>query len=91
MALVAVLLLGLGYMVWPFIVGGGQMESFCNALKIGSSGSEIRKAVSDRGYRIALGKEPKGLIHDTRSFGRFTCEVHFKDDRLVSARYFQNN
>lgn len=85
------LLAGLGYMMWPFIVGGGQMEAFCNSLKSGATIDVVKKAVSDRGYRIALGKEPQGFIHDPRSFGRFICEVHFEGGHLNSATYIYND
>lgn len=78
--------------VWPFIVGGSHMESFCRSLTPGLSVSELNALVSGKGYRMtAVSNEQRAIIHDTRSMGRFLCEVEFREGRLVSAKYRFND
>jgi hypothetical protein len=78
--------------VWPFLVGGGRMESFCLSLETGTPISRVRDVVQQKQYRVAYSdKTGQAIIHDPRSFGRFVCEVQFKDERLVSARYQDND
>jgi hypothetical protein len=36
-------------------------------------------------------QEGRAFIHDSASFGRFICEVQFNQERLVSARYLDND
>jgi hypothetical protein len=85
------LLAGFAYLIYPFIAGRSQMQGFCAGLKIGATQKEIERAVSDRGYRVIFEKEQFGFVHDTRSFGRFLCEVKLSDGRLASAIYVDND
>jgi hypothetical protein len=85
------LLAGFGYAIYPFIAGGSQMQDFCGGLEIGATRQEIERAVLDRGYRVTFGKEQVGFVHDTRSFGRFLCEVKLSDGSLASAIYIAND
>lgn len=86
------LLLGfIGYTVWPFLAGPGQMSSFCQTLTMGSSLDEIQKKVANHGYRLRIDEKGAGPIVDMRSMGRFICHVEFSQGRLTSARYLHND
>src|SRR5262245_36690020 len=86
-----ILLAGLVYWLYPFIAGERNMRAFCGGLSFGLSQQDVEKAASDAGYRLTMGKEQSGFVHDQRAFGRFICEVKFADGRLTSARYFNND
>jgi hypothetical protein len=78
--------------VWPFVVGGSNMQAFCRALTKDATISQVRDIVQQNGYRMTPpDKVGRIFIHDPRSFGRFICDAQFKDGRLVSARYSQND
>lgn len=78
--------------VWPFIVGGSHMESFCHSLTAGIPVAELDKLVAEKGYRLtAVSKEQRAFVHDSRSMGRFLCEVEFRDGRLATAKYTFND
>lgn len=86
------LLLGfIGYTVWPFLAGPGQMSGFCQSLTIGSSLAEIQGQVAHRGYRLRIDEKGVGPIVDPRSMGRFVCHVEFIQGRLTVARYLHND
>jgi hypothetical protein len=80
------------YYGWALIVGGSRMESFCRSLTNGLSFKEVEKLAIPKGYRMMrLSKEQKALIHEPRSMGRFLCDLEFRDDKLISAKYFHND
>lgn len=89
----ALLLGGLFYIgVWPFIVGGRNMQAFCASLAKDTPAAQVRDTVQRKRYRMtAPNKDGSALIHDPSSFGRFICEVRFKDERLLAARYLQKD
>lgn len=80
-------LFAIGYGFWPFIIGSQQMEDFCKLLVLGSSANEVEKQVVEHGYRITPNIDGRRIVHETRSFGRFTCFVEFEKDKLVSSKY----
>ena len=78
--------------LWPFIVGGSRMESFCSSLPNGLSVSEIASLTAKKGYRMGhLSKEQRALVHEPRSMGRFLCVLDFREERLVSTKYVLND
>lgn len=78
--------------VWPFIVGGSHMETFCRSLTAELSVAELDKLVAEKGYRITtMPKEQRAIIHDSRSMGRFLCEVEFREGRLTMAKSTYND
>ena len=90
----SLLLLGLLiYVIWPFIVGGGQMSNFCKALGlgIGATQSDVQQLVNERGYKLYVNEQGAGIISDPRSMGRFICETQFSQGRLTSAHYRYND
>ncbi len=90
----AVLLLGTFFYVavWPFVVGESNMRAFCVSMEKGAQVSRVRDMVEQKRYRITSpDKAGLALVHDPGSFGRYICEVRFREDRLESARYRQND
>ena len=80
------------YGLWPFIVGGSRMESFCSSLSKGLSVTEVASLAAQKGHRLSrLSKEQRALVHEPRSMGRFLCDLEFREERLVSAKYVLND
>lgn len=85
------LLAGLGWFLWPFIAGPRQMQSFCSSLAVGSSAAQVQAQAAQQGYRVSSLIEGRAFVHDPRSFGRFTCDLRFGPDGLVSSVYSFND
>lgn len=78
--------------VWPFIVGESNMQTFCKSLTKDMPISQVRDIVQQNQYRFTSpDRAGRSLVHDPRSFGRFICEVQFKEERVASARYQRND
>lgn len=84
------LLAGLGYMFWPFVVGRAQMQHFCSTLPMSASVSQVQALVAARGYKVSSIINGEAFVHDSRSMGRFNCVLHFDGKGLVSASYADN-
>lgn len=85
------LLAGLGWVVWPFIASPSQIESFCNSLAMGTSIEQVKAQAAQHGYRVSSLIEGRAFVHEPRSFGRFTCDVQFGPNGLVSSAYSFND
>lgn len=85
------LLAGLGWVVWPFIASPSQMESFCSSLAAGTSFAQVQAQAAQQGYRVSSLVEGRAFVHESRSFGRFTCNLQFGSDGLVSSVYSFND
>ncbi len=68
------------------------METLCRSLAKDILLSQVRDRVQQNGYRMTPPDQAgHAYIHDPRSFGRFVCEVQFKEEHLASARYQLND
>ena len=68
------------------------MKSFCTSLPNGLSIAQVESLAAQNGYRLSrLSKEQRALVHEPRSMGRFICDVEFREERLVSAKYVLND
>lgn len=85
------LLAGLGWIIWPFMASPGQMRSFCSSLAAGNSVEQVQAQAAQHGYRVSSLIEGRAFIHEPRSFGRFTCDLQFGSDGLVSSVYLLND
>lgn len=85
------LLAGLGWVVWPFIASPGQMQSFCSSLAVGTSVAQVQAQAAQQGYRVSSLAEGRAFVHEPRSFGRFTCDLRFGPNGLVSSVYSFND
>ena len=55
------------------------METFCRSLTAGLSAADLDKLVAEEGYRLtAIPIEQRAIVHDSRSMGRFVCDVEFR-------------
>jgi hypothetical protein len=90
--LAGLFLLGIfGYIVYPFIVGDRNMESFCTTIRAGELMSVVSARATDAGYsnRVLEGQN-KVLIIDSGAMGRYICEVSLSDDKVISTNYVPN-
>lgn len=88
----AFVLLGfVGYTIWPFLAGPGQMKTFCNTLTIGASLDDVQREVAQHGYQLRIDGNGSAPIFDSRSMARFICHVEFSQGRLTAARYVYND
>lgn len=85
------LLAGLGWVMWPFLVGPGKMQGFCSSLAVGTSVAQVQAQAAQQGYRVSAPIDGRAFVHDSGSFGRFTCDVQFGPNGLVSAVYLLND
>jgi hypothetical protein len=85
------LLAGLVYWLYPFVMGSRNMQAFCSGLSVGTPQQIVETSIADEGFRLTTIKDRPAFVHDPRAFGRFVCEVRFADGRLTSARYFLND
>jgi len=90
-ALGLLLLAGIGWIVWPFIASPGQMQNFCNSVVVGSSVAQVQAQAAQHGYRVSSLIEGRAFVHEPRSFGRFTCDLQFGTNGLVSSVYSFND
>ena len=90
--LAGLLLLGIfGYIVYPFIVGDENMESFCTAIGAGELIGVVSARATDFGYSSrVLESQSKVLIIDSSAMGRYICEVSLSDDKVTIAKYVPN-
>jgi hypothetical protein len=66
------------------------MQNFCSSLEEGTSITQVQAHASRHGYRVSSLIESRAFVHDSGSFGRFTCNLEFGSDGLVSSAYFLN-
>lgn len=85
------LLAGLGWVMWPFLVDPGKMQGFCSSLAVGTSVAQVQAQAAQQGYRVSALIDGRAFVHDSGSFGRFTCDVQFGPNGLVSAVYLLND
>lgn len=85
------LVAGIGWIVWPFIASPSQMDRFCNSLAVGTSIEQVQAQAAQHGYRVSSLVEGRAFVHDSSSFGRFTCDVQFGPNGLVSSVYSFND
>jgi hypothetical protein len=85
------LIAGLVWLFWPFVAGPGKMESFCSSLAVGTSLAQVQTQAAQHGYRVTSLIDGRAFVHDSASFGRFTCKLDFGSDGLVSSVYSFND
>jgi hypothetical protein len=85
------LMAGIGWIVWPFIVSPSQIERFCNSLAVGTSIEQVQVQAAQHGYRVSSLIESRAYVHEPSSFGRFTCNLQFGPNGLMSSAYSFND
>jgi len=89
--LAVLVLAGIGWIVWPFMAGPDKMQNFCGSLTAGASVALVQAQAAQHGFRISSLIEGRAFIHEPSSFGRFTCNVQFDSNGLVSSEYVFND
>ena len=90
--LVGLVILGFfGFVIYPFIVGDENMESFCTTIQAGELADVVFARAKESGYSSrALEEQNKFLIIDSRAMGRYICEVSLSDDKVIGTKYVPN-
>ncbi|MFC1523721.1 hypothetical protein ACFL6N_02910 [Thermodesulfobacteriota bacterium] len=80
--------------LYPFIVGGGEMEEFCSAIKPGEMKNELMNRAKGARYSIVESNFDGAdmlLIIDSRAMGRYICEVTLQDEQAATTKYVYND
>lgn len=81
---------GFSYVVYPFVMSGTQMHSFCEAIQVGESEERVLARVDKRGYTSRELEKGRILLIDSRAMGRFICDISISDGKIVGATYVHN-
>lgn len=79
-----------GIALGPFIEGGRRMETFCAGLSPGMEADAVVERIVAAGLRRS-GSGTVWFIQDGASFGRFVCRIEWRDGRLASRAYLEND
>ena len=82
---------GVAYLVFPFIVGGSKMQSFCEEIKTGDLEENVLARADELGYSTREHDRNRLLIVDSRAMGRFICDVSKSDGKVREAEYIFND
>ena len=82
---------GLAYLVYPFVVGGSKMQSFCEAIALGEPKEVVVARASAIGYSTSEPGNGRMLIIDSAAMGRYICDVSIADGRVSEAAYVFND
>ena len=90
--LVGLVILGVfGFVVYPFIVGDENMESFCKTIQVGELTDVVFARAKESGHSSrVLEEQDKALIIDSSAMGRYICEVSVSDDKVIGTKYVPN-
>ena len=90
--LVGLVILGIfGFVVYPFVVGDENMESFCTTIQAGELTDVVFTRAKESGYSSrVLEEQNKVLIIDSSAMGRYICEVSLSDDKVIGTKYVPN-
>jgi hypothetical protein len=90
--LIGLVILGIfGFVVYPFIVGDENMESFCTTIQVGELADVVFTRAKESGYSSrSLEEQNKVLIIDSAAMGRYICEVSLSDDKVIGTKYVPN-
>lgn len=67
------------------------MQNFCGLLTVGASVAQIQAQAAQHDFRVSSLIEDRAFIHEPSSFGRFTCNIRFGSNGLVSSEYVFND
>ena len=93
-AIGAVMVVMFGFVMWPLVTGGGEMEKFCSGITPGMSRIEVLGVARADGYDVRAYESDDAqldLIADRRAMGRYICKVTYLEEWVESARYVLND
>ena len=80
------------FVIYPFVVGGDDMESFCSSIELGEIKEDFVERALDAGYDLEKSSDGMSLlIVDTRAMGRFICEVSISRNQITKTEYVFND
>ncbi len=86
------ILAAMGYVIYPFVVGNDDMESFCSSIEVGEAKDDIVKRATRAGYDVRHTSDERPLlIVDADAMGRFICEVTISANRATNSKYVLNH
>ena len=90
--LLGLVILGIfGFVVYPFVVGDENMESFCKTIQVGEQTDVVFTRAKEFGYSTrVLEEQNKTLIIDSSAMGRYICAVSLSDDKVIGSKYVPN-
>jgi hypothetical protein len=91
--IVGLMILGfIGYTVYPIMVGGEKMKTFCETVLLKESKETLLDRAQESGYSSRdLEKQGQILLIDSTAMGRYICEVTISDNKVTGAKYVFNN
>ncbi len=81
---------GFSYLIYPFMVGGTKMQSFCEAIQVGELEEKVLARADDHGYTSRELEKGRLLLIDSRAMGRFICDISISDGKIVEVSYVHN-
>lgn len=79
------------YSAFVFTYYPKQMQKFCDSIEKGDLIQDIKKQADDNNFEYSENIQSKVLIYDTRTMGRSTCFISYKDDGQVSDTSYMND
>jgi len=80
-----------GFIVYPFIVGDENMESFCTTIQAGELTDVVFTRAKKSGYSIRmLEKQNTVLVIDSGAMGRYICELSLSDGKVIGTKFVPN-
>ena len=89
-----IILFALGYVIYPFIVGGSKMEEFCSSVSPGVTKTELVNHAAAARYSTKeseINGSEMVLVIDSRAMGRYICEVTFDANLVATSKYVFND
>jgi hypothetical protein len=90
---IGLLILGfVGYTIYPLVLGGRHMESFCESIQVGDSEVDVLARALDSGYtKLEVAEHGQLLLIDSRAMGRYICDVSISNGEVAGSRYVFND
>jgi len=79
------------YSAFAFTYYPKQMQRFCDSIEKGDLIQDVKKQADDNNFEYSENIQSKALIYDTRTMGRSTCSIDYKDDGQVSNTSYMND
>jgi hypothetical protein len=90
----SILLIVIFHTLYPFVVGGSEMEKFCSSVVPGEAKKELIKRAKTAHYSIRepnLNGVDRVLVVDSRAMGRFICDITLEENRVATSTYIFND
>ena len=79
-------LCGLAYCTHGYLTAESRIKAVCAAIPAGATQEFLTQFASSHGLSAPSGRDPDFLV-ETRTFGRYGCEVHLENGVVTRAEY----